>query len=32
VATSKSTGSEVADRVADFIGKSLGELMNRKRS
>ena len=26
----KSTGIEVADRVADFIGKSLGELMNRK--
>ena len=26
----KSTGSDVADRVADFIGKSLGELANRK--
>ena len=26
----KSTGSKVADRVADFIGKSLGELANRK--
>ena len=26
----KSTGNRVADRVADFIGKSLGELANRK--